>query len=511
MFELAVRIWTGKKMLYPVLFSIRFNPDTRKGSVRTFEDNNRYESEDYMMITPFKGNIAPVFEKDIVVIKGRGRDSELRIVEFSQEDGFFAARSPINEFDVIKLTSKQDIEIWGNIYEDKDILDDYIKKEGKFIGRKDAGKFIEGGRENKKEEASVSNEKNNDSSIFPKSKKREIPQKNWGNKGAEIKPFKEIEKKENGRKKEFKKDLNRHNNEGNKKAVSFPEKRSDDLAAESLKINEKKNIEEDFFQKENMAKDESSNNELKKELIPDTYKEIFAEDSKDDVSAQETQNCIEDSSTKEEITPIAKVITEDPAASIEIKKIVKETNMSDKTVDKKEQEEKEETVLKERTDLSISTNSYEIKQDKKGEHESITEKKLNKVNIYFSSSCNQEKRCCKYAFMLEINGEEKEIFSSVIKKEHKEADLIGILYAFSKLPDNCVVSVFSDRQYLIMPFKEGWIFKWKQTNWCKDSSEKIKNSPLWNQTYDYYQKYHIKWYMDESDKLRKCQEEACSL
>ena len=119
MFQLALRLWTGQEMIYPVKFSVIFDPTTRKSSVRAFVKNDKIITFDYMMITPFNAINGPIFEKDIIVVDGD--EEHLKIVDFDEEKGIYIARD-INGSGYIKMNNSRKYETAGNIFEDSDLL-----------------------------------------------------------------------------------------------------------------------------------------------------------------------------------------------------------------------------------------------------------------------------------------------------------------------------------------------------------------------------------------------------
>lgn len=132
MFQLALRLWTGSEMIYPVKFSVMFDPATKKSSVRAFVKNDKFITFDYMMITPFNAINGPIFENDIIVVDGD--EEHLKIVEFNVEKGIYIAKD-IDGPGYIKMNNSHKYETAGNIYEDKDLLG--IDSETEFVEKKE--------------------------------------------------------------------------------------------------------------------------------------------------------------------------------------------------------------------------------------------------------------------------------------------------------------------------------------------------------------------------------------
>lgn len=119
MFQLALRIWTGTEMLYPTKFSVMYDPNENKSSVRAFKKNEKIITFDYMLITPFSAINGPIFEKDIIIIDDN--EDDLKLVEFDLNTGTYIAKSKNGD---IPLTSNHKYEIAGNIFEDTDLINE---------------------------------------------------------------------------------------------------------------------------------------------------------------------------------------------------------------------------------------------------------------------------------------------------------------------------------------------------------------------------------------------------
>lgn len=147
--QLALRIWTGTEMIYPVKFSVMYDPKTKQSSVRAFVDNEKFITFDYMMITPFKAINGNIFEKDIVIIDGD--ENKTGIVEFDLKKGEYVC---CTKEECIPLNSMMNIEVAGNIFEDNFLEEETITEniEGTENDVKDT-------TEETKEENIINNEK----------------------------------------------------------------------------------------------------------------------------------------------------------------------------------------------------------------------------------------------------------------------------------------------------------------------------------------------------------------
>lgn len=115
MYMIGLRFWQDGKMIYPKTFSFMTNYEERKSSMRTFIDKKRYDTFEYMLLTPGIAINGEIYEQDIIC--HIGEEDKTGIVEFKPEKGAFVAT--INGEDVFIAGELSDYEIIGNTYEAK--------------------------------------------------------------------------------------------------------------------------------------------------------------------------------------------------------------------------------------------------------------------------------------------------------------------------------------------------------------------------------------------------------
>lgn len=93
-------------------------------------------------------------------------------------------------------------------------------------------------------------------------------------------------------------------------------------------------------------------------------------------------------------------------------------------------------------------------------------------------------------------------------------ELQAVINALKKISDGANVTLYSDSQYIVNMFKQGWITKWRDACWTRGGDE-LKNKDLVIELYNLSQKLNIEWnwvrghngdtYNEECDRLAVAQ------
>lgn len=59
-------------------------------------------------------------------------------------------------------------------------------------------------------------------------------------------------------------------------------------------------------------------------------------------------------------------------------------------------------------------------------------------------------------------------------------EVMGILAVLEALIESVDVTIYSDSQYVVKAFDEGWLDKWKNNGWRKSDKTPVKNIDLWD-------------------------------
>ena len=74
---------------------------------------------------------------------------------------------------------------------------------------------------------------------------------------------------------------------------------------------------------------------------------------------------------------------------------------------------------------------------------------------------------------------EKELSAGYKRTTNNRMELMAAITALEALTRPCVVSLYSDSQYLVNAFNQNWIDSWIRKDWKRGKNEPVKNIDLW--------------------------------
>ncbi len=74
---------------------------------------------------------------------------------------------------------------------------------------------------------------------------------------------------------------------------------------------------------------------------------------------------------------------------------------------------------------------------------------------------------------------EKELSAGYTRTTNNRMELMAAIAALEALTRPCIVSLYSDSQYLVNAFNQNWIGSWIRKDWKRGKNEPVKNIDLW--------------------------------
>ncbi len=104
---------------------------------------------------------------------------------------------------------------------------------------------------------------------------------------------------------------------------------------------------------------------------------------------------------------------------------------------------------------------------------------MKKVTIYTDGACSGNPGSGGYCAILIYNGAEKVVSGSEELTTNNRMELLGVIRGLEVLKEPCEVDLYSDSQYVVSAFSEGWIYGWQKNGWKTTSKKEVKNPDLW--------------------------------
>lgn len=88
---------------------------------------------------------------------------------------------------------------------------------------------------------------------------------------------------------------------------------------------------------------------------------------------------------------------------------------------------------------------------------------------------------------------EREFSKGYVKTTNNRMELMAVIVGLEALTKPCDVEVYSDSQYVIKAFNDGWLDGWIKKGWKRGKNEPVKNVDLWKRLLEATKPHNITW------------------
>ena len=103
------------------------------------------------------------------------------------------------------------------------------------------------------------------------------------------------------------------------------------------------------------------------------------------------------------------------------------------------------------------------------------------VDLYTDGACSGNPGVGGYCAILIYNEIEKIISGREENTTNNRMEIMAVIKGLAALKEKCKVNVYSDSQYVVDAFNEGWIDSWQNSGWKTAGKKEVKNVELWQQ------------------------------
>lgn len=114
----------------------------------------------------------------------------------------------------------------------------------------------------------------------------------------------------------------------------------------------------------------------------------------------------------------------------------------------------------------------------------VGESIMKSVDLYTDGACSGNPGIGGYCAILVYNGVEKIISGVNADTTNNRMELLAVIKGLECLKEKCRVTVYSDSQYVVGAFNQGWLDSWVANNWRTADKKEVKNLDLWQQLYE---------------------------
>ena len=103
------------------------------------------------------------------------------------------------------------------------------------------------------------------------------------------------------------------------------------------------------------------------------------------------------------------------------------------------------------------------------------------VTIYTDGACIRNPGPGGYAAILQYNEHSRELTGGFRRTTNNRMELTAAIRALDTLKRPCVVTLFSDSEYVVNGIARGWARRWREKGWRRPAGEIVPNWDLWRQ------------------------------
>lgn len=118
--------------------------------------------------------------------------------------------------------------------------------------------------------------------------------------------------------------------------------------------------------------------------------------------------------------------------------------------------------------------------------------KPKQVTIFTDGGCHRNPGPGAWGALLRYGKVEKELSGALPETTNNQMELTAAVKALRELKSPCLVTLYSDSQYLIKGMTE-WMKEWKKKSWKGADKKPIKNIDLWQELDLLSTKHQITW------------------
>lgn len=104
---------------------------------------------------------------------------------------------------------------------------------------------------------------------------------------------------------------------------------------------------------------------------------------------------------------------------------------------------------------------------------------MKSVEIYTDGACSGNPGVGGYCAILVYNGVEKIVSGFEVETTNNRMELLAVIKGVEALKESCDLTIYSDSQYVVGAFNQGWINTWVSNNWRAADKKEVKNPDLW--------------------------------
>ena len=116
---------------------------------------------------------------------------------------------------------------------------------------------------------------------------------------------------------------------------------------------------------------------------------------------------------------------------------------------------------------------------------------MKSVEIYTDGACSGNPGVGGYCAILLYNGVEKIVSGVNTDTTNNRMELLAVIKGLECLKEKCSVTVYSDSQYVVGAFNQGWLDSWVANDWKTADKKEVKNLDLWQRLFTLIKSHQV--------------------
>lgn len=115
------------------------------------------------------------------------------------------------------------------------------------------------------------------------------------------------------------------------------------------------------------------------------------------------------------------------------------------------------------------------------------------VVIYTDGACIGNPGPGGYGAVLLFNGQRKELSGGFRRTTNNRMELLAAVIALETLKEPCAVTLYSDSQYLVDNYTNGYVHGWRKRGWKRSNKEPALNADLWERILQQCERHRVRF------------------
>ncbi len=117
-----------------------------------------------------------------------------------------------------------------------------------------------------------------------------------------------------------------------------------------------------------------------------------------------------------------------------------------------------------------------------------------KVELFTDGACIGNPGPGGWAALLQFNGSEKLISGGEKFSTNNKMELQAVIEGLKALTRKSEVAIYTDSQYIVNAFKQGWLKRWQVGGWQTAAREPVKNKEHWLELSELAEFHQLHWH-----------------